>query len=122
MVWCNPEKPDIFDLNELECRLLAQRIAFQNLMQAPSGGQLKIHGNIVNLSADVTNRVSMLSWLQSQTGTIKINLKKKVATQELSNVIKCTAKRTTMFVITIEQLVSGGPKNYKYLLNTDMQS
>lgn len=76
-----PEKPDFFDLNELECRLLAPRIAFQKLMQAPRGNQLKIHGNIVNVPADVTNTVSMLPRLQSQTGTIKINLKRKLQYQ-----------------------------------------
>ena len=32
-----PMKPEFFDLNELECRLLAPRIAFQKLMQAPRG-------------------------------------------------------------------------------------
>ena len=32
-------------LNELECRLLAPRLAFQKLMQAPRGRQLKINGN-----------------------------------------------------------------------------
>ena len=36
-----PQKPTFFDLNELECRLLAPRIAFQKLMQAPRGKQLK---------------------------------------------------------------------------------
>ena len=35
-------KPDYFDINELECRLLAPRLAFQKLMQAPRGNQLKI--------------------------------------------------------------------------------
>ena len=33
-------KPDFFYLNELECRLLAPRLAFQKLMQAPRGNQL----------------------------------------------------------------------------------
>ena len=37
-----PVKPDFFDLNKLECRLLAPRLAFQKLMQAPRGNQLKI--------------------------------------------------------------------------------
>ena len=32
-----PLKPEFFDLNELECRLLAPRLAFQKLMQAPRG-------------------------------------------------------------------------------------
>ena len=44
-----PVKPDFFDLNELECRLLAPRLAFQKLMQAPRGNQLKIKGNVVNV-------------------------------------------------------------------------
>jgi len=73
-----PEKPDFFDLNELECRLLAPRIAFQKLMQAPRGRQLKIYGNIVNVPADVTNTFSMLPRRLSQTGTIKVNLKRKL--------------------------------------------
>ena len=30
-----PPKPALFDLNELECRLIAPRLAFQKLMQAP---------------------------------------------------------------------------------------
>ena len=71
-----PVKPDFFDLNELECRLLAPRIAFQKLMQAPRGRQLKIHGNIVNVPADVTHTVSILPRLQNQTATIKVNLKR----------------------------------------------
>lgn len=37
--------------------------------------QFKIHGNIVNVPADVRNTVNMLPHLQSQTGTVKINLK-----------------------------------------------
>ena len=73
-----PEKPDFFDLNELECRLLAPRIAFQKLMQAPRANQLKIHGHDVNVPADVSNTVRMLPRLQSQTATIKINLKRKL--------------------------------------------
>ena len=73
-----PQKPAFFDLNELECRLLAPRIAFQKLMQAPRGRQVKIHGNIVNVPADVTNTVSMLPRLPSEAGTIKVNLKRKL--------------------------------------------
>ena len=73
-----PMKPEFFDLNELECRLLAPRIAFQKLMQAPQGRQLKIHGNIVNVPADVAHTVTMLPQLHSQTATIKVNLKHKL--------------------------------------------
>lgn len=73
-----PMKPEFFDLNKLECRLLAPRIAFQKLIQAPQGRQLKIHGNIVNVPADVTHTVTMLPQLHSQTATIKVNLKHKL--------------------------------------------
>ena len=67
-----PHKPAFFDL------LLAPRIAFQKLMQAPRGKQLKIHGNIVNVPADVSNTVSMLPRLPSEIGTIKVNLKRRL--------------------------------------------
>jgi hypothetical protein len=30
-----PEKPRFFDLSELECRLIAPRLAFQKIFQAP---------------------------------------------------------------------------------------
>ena len=47
-------------------------------MQAPGGKQLKIHGNVVNVAADVSNTVRILSWLQRGTGTIKVNLKRRL--------------------------------------------
>lgn len=47
-------------------------------MQAPRGRQLKIHGNIVNVPADVSHTVTMLPRLHSQTATIKVNLKRKL--------------------------------------------
>ena len=71
-------KPLFFYLNELECRLLAPRLAFQKLMQAPRGKQLKINGNIVNVAADITTTVSMLPRLPDETGTIKVNLKRRL--------------------------------------------
>ena len=73
-----PVKPEFFDLNELECRLLAPRLAFQKLMQAPRGRQFKIHGNVVNVPAEVSDTVNMLPRLPSETGTIKVNLKRRL--------------------------------------------
>ena len=73
-----PTKPDFFDLNELECRLVAPRLAFQKIYQAPRGGQLKINGNVVNVPADVSNTVNMLPRLSSETHTIKIQLKRRL--------------------------------------------
>ena len=73
-----PAKPIFFYLDELESRLLAPRLVFLKLMQAPRGKQLKINGNIVNVPADITNTVSMLPRLPDETGTIKVNLKRKL--------------------------------------------
>ena len=71
-----PKKPSFFYLNELECRLLAPRLVFQKVMQAPRGKQLKISGNIVNVTAAVNNTVNMLPGLPNQMATIKVNLKR----------------------------------------------
>ena len=73
-----PEKPDFFDLNELECRLIAPRLAFQKILQAPRGGQLKITGNVVNVPADVSGTINMLPRLSHETGTIKVQLKRRL--------------------------------------------
>ena len=73
-----PEKPNFFYLNELECRLLAPRLAFQKIMQAPRGKRLKINGNVVNVPADVSTTVSMLPRLPHENGAIKVQLKRKL--------------------------------------------
>ena len=73
-----PGKPSFFDLNELECRLIAPRLAFQKIFQAPRGGQLKITGNVVNVPADVNSTVNMLPRLPDETGTIKVQLKRRL--------------------------------------------
>ena len=73
-----PNKPEFFDLNELEYRLLASRLSFPKLMQAPRGKQFKINGNIVNVPADVTNSVSLLPRLPNEARTIKVTLKGKL--------------------------------------------
>ena len=73
-----PRKPFFFDLNELECRLIAPRLAFQKIFQAPRGGQLKITGNVVNVPADVNSTVNMLPRLPDESGTIKVQLKRRL--------------------------------------------
>ncbi len=57
-------------LDELECRLIAPRLAFQKIFQAPRGDQLKITGNVVN--------VNMFPRLSHETGTIKVQLKQRL--------------------------------------------
>ena len=73
-----PAKPDFFYLNELESRMLAPRLAFQKLLQAPRGNQFKIKGNVVNVPAEVNNTVNMLPWLPQESGTIKVQLKRRL--------------------------------------------
>ena len=73
-----PIKLDCFDVNELQWRLLAPRLAFQKLMQAPRGKQLKITGNVVNVPADVSSTVNLLPRLGNETGTIKVKLKRRL--------------------------------------------
>ena len=53
-------------------------LAFQKIFQAPRGGQLKITGNIVNVPADVNSTVNMLPRLPDETGTIKVQLKRRL--------------------------------------------
>ena len=71
-----PAKPDFFYLNELECRMLAPRLAFEKLLQAPRGNQFKIKGNVLNVPAEVNNTVNMLPRLPQESGTIKVQLKR----------------------------------------------
>ena len=73
-----PDKPDLFDLNELECSHLEPRLAFQKLLQAPSGNQFKITGNVVNIPADVNNTINVLPRLPQESGTIKVQLKRRL--------------------------------------------
>ena len=73
-----PVKPDFFDLNELECRLVAPILAFQKLVQAPRGDKFKIKGNVVNAPADVNNTVNIIPRLPQETGTIKVQLKRRL--------------------------------------------
>jgi len=56
-----PPKSSFFEVHELKCRLLAPRLAFQKLMEAPRGQQLKIHGNTVSVPTNVANTVSSLT-------------------------------------------------------------
>jgi len=66
-------------------------------MQAPRGRQLKIHGNIVNVPANVNDTVSILPRLQSQNCTIKINLKRKL--QYKSSALSLIARPHKVFQV-----------------------
>ena len=73
-----PHKPENLDLTELEWRLVSPRLIFQKVHEAARGKQYKIHGNIVNVPADVINTVNILPRLSTETDTIKVQLKRKL--------------------------------------------
>ncbi|XP_078345269.1 uncharacterized protein LOC144630776 [Oculina patagonica] len=73
-----PCKTDHLDLTELEWRLVSPRLIFQKIHEAARGKQFKIHGNIVNVPADVINTVNILPRLSTETDTIKVQLKRKL--------------------------------------------
>ena len=55
------EKPNVLkDLTPLEERLISPRIPFMQVRELSSGDQLSIHGNVVNVPADVNSTVSVL--------------------------------------------------------------
>ena len=58
--------------------MLPPRLAFQKLLQAPGGNQFELKRNVVNVPAEVNNTVNMLPWLPQESGTIKIQLKRRL--------------------------------------------
>ena len=56
-----PVKPQCFNLTPLEERLISRRIPFMQIRELSRGGQLSIHGNVVNVPADVNSTVSTVS-------------------------------------------------------------
>ena len=75
-----PEKPHVLkDLTPLEERLISPRIRFIQIRELSSGGQLSIHGNVVNVPADVNSTVSVLPRPINESQTIPIKLKRRLA-------------------------------------------
>lgn len=73
-----PHKPDHLDLTELEWRLVSPRLILQKIHEAARGKRFKIHGNIVNVPADVLNTVNILPRVSTETETIKVQLKRRL--------------------------------------------
>jgi len=74
-----PTKPDVLDLAPLEERLVSPRIPFMQIRELPRGGQLTIHGNVVNVPADVNLTVNSLPRSLSDTQAIPIKLKRRLS-------------------------------------------
>ena len=74
-----PDKPDIFNLTSLEERVISPRIPFMQIRELPRGGQLSIHGNIVNVPSDVNSTVHCLPRPLSESQTIPIKLERRLS-------------------------------------------
>ena len=57
-----PDKPKVRNLTSLEKRLISPRLPFMQLCKLPRGGQLSIHGNLVNVLSDVNSTMHCLPW------------------------------------------------------------
>ena len=55
-----PEKPEILNLTSLKERIISPCIPFMQLRELPREGQLSIHGNVVNVPADVNSTFNLL--------------------------------------------------------------
>ncbi|KAL9951086.1 hypothetical protein ACROYT_G043682, partial [Oculina patagonica] len=74
-----PCKSDVLNLTSLEERLISPRIPFMQICELPRGGQLSIHGNIVNVPSDVNSTVHCLPRPISESQTIPIKLKRRLS-------------------------------------------
>ena len=74
-----PDKPEILNLSVLEERLISPRIPFMQIRELPTGGQLSIHGNVINVPADVNLTVNVLPRPVNESQTIPIKLKRRLS-------------------------------------------
>lgn len=84
-----PVKPECLNLTPLEEKLISPRIPFMQICELPRGGQLSIHGNVVNVPADVNSIVNTLPQPINESQTIPIKLKKKIKLQAPLSVSEC---------------------------------
>ena len=84
-----PVKPECLNLTPLEEKLISPRIPFMQICELPRGGQLSIHGNVVNVPADVNSIVNTLPQPINESQTIPIKLKKKNKLQAPLSVSEC---------------------------------
>ena len=74
-----PKKSDLLNLTPLEERLISPRNPFMQICELRRGGQLSIHGNIVNVPSDVNSTVHCLPRPINESQTIPIKLKRRLS-------------------------------------------
>ena len=81
-----PEKHKELELYPLEESLLSLRIPFMQIHQLPRGGQFSIKGNVVNVPVDIQPTINSLPRNIDKSGTIAVNLKKKMQCKKVISV------------------------------------
>ena len=74
-----PKQPDLLHLTPLEEWLISPRIPFMQICELSRGGQLSIHGNIVNVPSDVNSTVHCLPRPINESQTIPIKLERRLS-------------------------------------------
>ncbi len=95
------------NLTPLEERLISPRIPFMQVRELPSGGQLSIHGNVVNVPADVNTIVSVLPRPINESQTIPIKLKRRLGYKhhyQLQNVRPAKVLEAARFLVNTSQI------------------
>ncbi len=102
-----PKKPEILNLTSLEERMISPRIPFMQLRELPRGGQLSIHGNVVNVPADVTLTVNSLPRPIDELQTIPIKLKRRLAYKHhylMENIRPLKVLKAAQYLVETSQL------------------
>ena len=105
-----PDKPDILNLTSLEERLISPRIPFMQIRELPRGGQLSIHGNIVNVPSDVNSTVHCLPRPLSESQTIPIKLKRRLSYKhhyQFQNVRPKRVSDAAKYIVDTSELFKG---------------
>ena len=102
-----PDKPSVLDLTPLEERLISPRIPFMQIRELPRGGQLSIHGNVVNVPSDVNSTVHTLPRLISDSQTVPIKLKRRLSYKhhyQFQNVRPKKVLEAAQYLVTTSEL------------------
>ena len=73
-----PLPTELTDLNDLEIRMISQRIPFVKMVALPSGGQHGIHGPAVNVPAKLDFICTQFPRLPSETQLVPMKLKRRL--------------------------------------------
>jgi len=102
-----PDKPEVLNLTVLEERLISPRIPFMQIRELPTGGQLSIHGNVVNVPADVNSTVNVLPRPVNESQTIPIKLKRCLSYKhyyQFQSIRPCKVSEAAKYLVRTSKL------------------